>query len=558
MKHFINSIEITPRNSNEIGIQVNFRTQLDEIKMSTDTLIIPNEGKKEIENHLQNIGWQEGIPYYIEVGGKQLPYYIDMTENAIIKDKEIECKIKARFSYDNFFEQANGLTFEYLATKQTIYGRKVGYIIEPEDKVSRSLMLSISIFSLSMAIADQTRELATTTKEFAVIAISGFNTIAKAVEAGIKLAIQIAYLAVLLYQAQKLIRDLIELNFPKVRNMNTANFLELCQKGCAELGYKFKSTILEGNYKNLDLIPVLRNKSKKKFKDYFYNDLDLAFNKPYPSASDSVSTLGQLVSSLETIFNADTYVVDGVVHLERWDYRKNISQNQISVALPLQPDRSDSYSFDFSRLFKRYLISFEEDASDTNTLDNYENANAEYSIERIKEINKDLNTIKGLSQARIPFAPAITKQSENWLEKRFKELYKLIDTIAGTNYSSKKSKLGVITLTQQFFSVTKIIISDVNEKPLVNTELLNPTYLWDNFHSINSITNSLFVKRTKVPCAMTESQFIGILNNNFANIDGKICEIESIEFFDEKTKAFIDYKEQININNSNVKLIKVY
>jgi hypothetical protein len=57
---------------------------------------------------------------------------------------------------------------------------------------------------------------------------------------------------------------------------------------------------------------------------------------------------------------------------------------------------------------------------------------------------------------------------------------------------------------------------------------------------------------------MTEIQFAGILGNNFANINGKVCEIEGVEYFDEKTKAYIDYKEEININNNNVKLLKVY
>jgi len=558
MKHFINNVQITPRNENNIGIQVNFRTQLDEVKMTTDTLVLPNEGKKEIEKHIQSVGWQEGIPYYIEIGGKKLPYYIDVTENMNFKDKDIECKIKPRFSYDNFFEQANGLTFELLATKQTIVGREVGYIVDAEDKESRSLMLSISIFSLSMAIADQTRELATTVKEFISIAAYLSSAGGKLLEATFKLFIQIVYLALLVYQAQKLIRDLIELNFPKIRYLKTADVLELCQKGCKQLGYSFKSTILEGTYKNLNLIPIPRNKTKKKIADYFVNDLDLAFNQPYPTANDTGATLGSLISSLETIFNADTYVVDGVVHLERWDYRKNISQNQISVGLPLQPDRSDSYTYDFDRLFKRYLISYEEDSTDGNTFDNYENANAEYSLERTKEVNKDLNTIKGLSQARIPYAPVYTKQKETWLEKQFKELYKLIDSIAGTNYAQKKSKIGVATLTQQYFSVTKIFIHDGNKKPIVKTNILKPSYLWDNFHSINSITNGMFIKRTKVPCPMTEKQFAGLIKNNFANINGKICEIESVEFFDEQTKAFIDYKEQININNSNVKLIKVY
>ena len=46
MRHFINGVEVTPRNIDEIGIISDFTNNPDQLNLSTDTIILPREGKE--------------------------------------------------------------------------------------------------------------------------------------------------------------------------------------------------------------------------------------------------------------------------------------------------------------------------------------------------------------------------------------------------------------------------------------------------------------------------------------------------------------------------------
>lgn len=561
MKHFINNTEITPRNIFDIGIVCDFSARIDQNKLTTDTIVLPNEGKNLVLQHLQNVGLFEGLPYDIQFAGNNvLNCYIDFTNSFTIKDKEVEINIKKRNAHDNFFDNAEGLTFDYLNTQITLTQKRVGYQILPADATGQALTCMITLFSIGISIGQQVKEIAETAKEFAsAIAYAPFAVQGKVLEAGIKLIIQIAFVAVLVYQAVKLIQRLIELTLPKVRYFNVCTVLELLQKGCQQLGYTFKSSILEGNYKNLVLLPIPRNKDKKKWYDVFQNDLDQSFQNGFPSAGDTTPTLGTLISAIESMFNGKTRVVNGIVQLERWDFWLDKSISTINSSLVLQSESQNSYTYDFSRLFKRYLIQYTTDYSDLNTIDRFDYGNAEYSLERTNIVNKDLNLIKGLTDINIPFALATSKNKFTWLEKLFSETFKAIDKLASSNLSAKKSKLGYIQLSQQYFSSTKIFIHDGAEKMDGNSDsLLNPAVLWDNFHSINYPFKYQWIIKENVKIPMNSEVFLELLNNNYATIDGVECEITKLEYFDAKGFALVSYKQPNTIFKNNINVLKVF
>ncbi|CAB4152126.1 hypothetical protein UFOVP597_52 [uncultured Caudovirales phage] len=561
MKHFINNTEITPRNIFDIGIVCDFTAKIDQNKLTTDTIILPNEGKNLVLDHLTNVGLFEGLPYDIQFANNQiLNCYIDFTDSFQVKDKEIEVKIKKRNAHDNFFDNAEGLTFDYLNTQITLNQKRVGYQILPEDSVGQALTCSITLFSIGITIGQQVKEIAETAKEFiAIIGYLPFASQGKAIEAALRLIIQIAFIAVLVYQALKLIERMIELVLPKVRYFNICTCLELLQKGCQQLGYTFKSSILEGTYKNMALLPIPRNKDKKKWYNLFQNDLDQSFQNGFPSAGDSTPTLGTLISAIETMFNGKTRVINGIVQLERWDFWFDKSISSINTSLVLQTEAQNSYSYDFSRLFKRYLIEYATDYSDLNTIDRFEFGNAEYSLERTNIVNNDLNLIKGLTNINIPYSMATTKQKFTWLEKIFADTFKLVDKLAGSNLSAKKSKLGYIQLSQQYFSNTKIFIHDGNQKVSQNSDdILSPSGLWFNFHSINYPYKYQWLIKENVKIPMNSDNFLALLNYNYANIDGVDCEITKLEYFDAKGFALVSYKQPNTIFKNNINILKVF
>lgn len=561
MKHFINNTEITPRNIFDIGIVCDFTARIDQNKLTTDTIVLPNEGKNLVLQHLQNIGLFEGLPYDIEFAGNNiLNCYIDFTNSFTIKDREAEVNIKKRNSHDNFFDNAEGLTFDYLNTQIPLIQKRVGYQVLPNDATGQALTCSITLFSIGVSIGQQVKEIAETAKEFAsAISYAPFAVQGKLVEAGIKLVIQIAFVAVLVYQAFKLIQRMVELILPKVRYFNVCTFLDLLQKGCQQLGYGFKSSILEGDYKNMVLLPVPRNKERNKWYEVFQNDLDQSFQNGFPSATDSTPTLGTLISAVESMFNAKTRVVNGLVQIERWDFWLDKSISTINSSLVLQSEAQNSFSYDFSRLFKRYLIQYSTDYSDLNTIDRFEIGNSEYSLERTNIVNQDLNLIKGLTDINIPFALATSKNKFTWLEKLFSETFKFIDKLASSNLSGKKSKLGYIQLSQQYFSNTKVLIHDGSEKMDGNNDLLlNPSTLWNNYHYINNPFIYQWIVKENVKIPMNSEIFLELLNNNYAIIDGLECEITRLEYFDQKGFAMVSYKTPNTLFKNNINVIKVF
>lgn len=558
MKHFVNGIEVTPRNLEDIGISVDYSKDVQQESINVDNIVLPMNGKSIVMSHLNTIGISEGIPYEITFGTKKLPYYIDLVEMLKIRTSEVEVKIKQRFAHDNFIENADSLTFDYLNTVKPLIVKNVKYRIMQQDVLFKSVVITATIYTLARTLRDQLRELAKTAKEFgSAISFAPFAVQGKIVEASIQLGIQIAYIAILIFQVKKLGQDLRELIFPKTRIYKACNVLELMQKGCSHLGYTFKSSILQKEFANLAIVSVPQNRGKKGILDYLESELNFAFNTGYPTVTDTTPTLGSLIKAMQTMFNARVKIRNKVVELERWDYWINKAQGSLNVALPLQDIASDEYEIDTEHVFKRYLIQYQTDFSDLTTLDNYPNTISEYSSERKTIVNQDLNLLKGLTNATIPFAKAKRKTTMNWIEKQFIGLLKSIDKLAGTNFANNKNPLNIMEVTNQYFSIAKIVLID-NSGKLIPDSILYPTYLWDKFHSINNPNLYSWIIRRKVPCAMTEEQFYQLLDNNYAQINGKQSEILSMEYLPMQNRAVIDYKQKENFYKSNVTIQKIY
>jgi hypothetical protein len=557
MKHFLKGKEVTPRNLEDIGISVDFSKDVQQEALNIDNVIIPMQGKSIVMEHLNTIGLSEGIPYEIQFGNKKLPYYVDLLDNLKIRTNEVELKIKQRYAHDNFIENANGLTFDYLNSIKALRTYDLKYRIIQSEPLFKSLVIATTIYAVSRSIQDQIRELAKTSKEFASVVAYGLSAAGKIIEAGIQLGIQIAYLGVLVYQVKKLAADLRELMFPKTRIYKACKVIDLLKDGCSHLGYTFKSTILEGEYKNLAVVSIAQNRAKKGILDYLESELNFAFNTGYPTANDTTPTLGVLIKAMQTMFNAKIKVRNGIVELERWDYWVDQAQGSIRVALPVQTDASDEYEIDTGRIFKRYLIQYQTDYSDLTTLDNYADTVSEYSSERKQVINQDLNVLKGLTDANIPFAKAKRKTFINWIETQFINCLKVIDNAFGSNYANQQSPFGIMEVTNQYFAITKLVLIDGGGKMFSN-EKMAPTYLWDKFHSVNDPNLYSWIIRRKVPTAMTENEFLQLLDNNYAQINGTQCEIINLEFLPMQNKAFIDYKQKTKLYKQNVFIQKIY
>jgi len=573
MRHFINGVEITPRNIESIGFVSNWTDSTSmsdkdhrDLSLNVDTIILPNEGKREVENWLASMGSFAGIPYQVQMSnGTKIDYYIDLTEQPIYKDYEVEVKIKRLKNQDNFYEKAQGSSFDWLSYsgKASFNYIDVPYIIVPNNQAEMGITLSLSLFVMVQTLETAILKLAELSAELVADLVPdvgvgvGAVVIVKVVDLvkdAVKLALQIAYVALLIIAIKKLADQLSELIFPKVRNFKACKVKELIEKSCISFGYTFKSTLLD-SLDGLTVLPVplikpkYKGKNLKKYTiDFIANELDFAYTKGHPTGSDSVSSVWQLVQAIETTFNAKCRVSNGLVEIESVNYWKDIATNQINTSLVLQDTRQDKYTLNTHESWKRCYIHYQPDYSDYHTLDNFDVTDFEASTESIQATYND--NIKGLRDISVPFSLGRRKETLNWIEKRAKDLFIVIDSICSTSFESNiTDRIGVLIVSQQYFVNTKLLYTS-NGKQLENyIDKIGASALWNNYHYLSQIQLNGYKIKESVKILMNDENFVNLLNNNWANINGKICELLQLEYKDMESYATISYKEPFDYSS---------
>jgi hypothetical protein len=558
MRHFINDIEISPKNVNEIGLISDFtiKDNPEILSLNVDSITLVREGYDIVKQHISNIGIFEGIPYRVEMEpGISLQYYVDLTDaGCVFRNHECEVKIKRRLANDSFFDNANATSFELMLKKGQIFPTfNVPYVVIKDNQLELGVSLSLSIFGITRELIAVAKEIQESIAE--IVQATTLNTgVPPSVDTGdiialyIKLAARIVYFAALFLAIYDLASQLFVLIFPPIRYLKACKLKDLLQVGCAFLGYGFESTTLDA-FPNYTILPVPLIRDRDSIIDITPDALIPPFNKGVPSSSDTVSTLGALMNAATTLINGETRVIDGVVKMERWDYYQNATGNQLTPALNLQAERDDSFTYNVDDIWKRYYIHYNLDLGDFHTLDiMYNWHDAEYSTEATNYVNADLVSIKGLNDVNPPFSLGRRKNNFTYLELLAKSFFNLIDNITsifgnGTNFESQIDKrLGVLMIGQSFFTQTKLLWTVGGKQTGDYTNYISAKALWNNYHYINQIQFRDAIIKSDARVMLTNAEFVTLLTNNYAEIDGLICEILRIEFIDETHYAQITYK----------------
>ena len=161
MRHFLNNIEVSPRNILEIGLNTDFSGNPEILSIDTDTIKLPREARQIILDHIASQGVFEGIPYQIITESNVvLDYYVDLTDQTIYSTYEIDVKIKKRRGKDLFFENADGLSFELMVTKGVVFDFiEIPYLIIPDNQAELGLSLAISLFVLTKEAVQAIKDL---------------------------------------------------------------------------------------------------------------------------------------------------------------------------------------------------------------------------------------------------------------------------------------------------------------------------------------------------------------------------------------------------------------
>ena len=579
MRHLLNGIEVSPRNRDSIGVVSDFTGDPEVLSLNVDSVILPREANQYIKTWIQNNGLFIGIPYTVEMDGNiSLDYYIDLSDSSakpIIRQHEIEVKLKRRNGYDDFIEKARGTSFDLMAKDNpTFFDYKdIPYFVIRDDAAMMAFQISISIFLLTFQLLDAARQVAKT-----AIRLLPPTTFQGAAEAAIDLIYFISLLSALIV----LFNQLFPILFPRKKYLKGLYYSEIFNKGCQYLGYTaLPSTTIFGVQGGWFTLPIPLQSTNESFFDSTSNDLPDYFNRGHCSASDTTPTFGAWIDEVLKQFNAKLFIdpVNKTVRIERRDWLNNQTSLQIDPALNLQPDRDEQFTYNTEETWKRYYISYTLDYTDTHTVDGFMFGihQAEYSTKNnVPTTNADLVTIKGLNEVRINFAMGAPKNKLSFTEILGSGLALLFDATtqaiaqalggSGTNYYAQiLDRKNALKISNEYFGITKSLYvkNSTNNRVLLNTDDLNyidiysATALWNNFHYINFIANNDFIIHEEARIRLRQSQFVSLQNSNYIFTNNKWCEVLRIEWIDEKSDAKITYKEPLDWANGKVTLLKI-
>ena len=203
------------------------------------------------------------------------------------------------------------------------------------------------------------------------------------------------------------------------------------------------------------------------------------------------------------------------------------------------------------------------DYSDTNTVDFFDPTDAEYSTEPLNVINEDLVSIRGFNDVNIPFALAVRKGRLSYIEIFGRTFLQLADSIIGlfgadTNFTSLiTDRLGVTQLSSQFYGVTKVLYAVNGRQPSNYVDKIKASNIYNLYHKINEINVNGYKVYNEVPLQLNEQEFINLLDNNYLYINGALCEVLTLRFTDERSKAVITYREPFNYAEGKVQILTI-
>ena len=573
MIHYINNIQITPRNRTEIGIISDFSGNPEELSLNTETIILPREAKDIVDQHIASVGLFQGIPYKITMdGGVSLDYFIDLTDGVKVRQHEIEVKLKRRRFLDDFRSQANGLSFEYMVSQGVQYPiRQVPYFVVKDNQLEQTLQLAIVTYIMTKELIQAVRDTATAIANVVESAtpIAGLSpagpvisyNIGAIIRSSLLLVAQVLYTAALLVAVIKLGGQILATMFPPKRNFLGTRFIDLLEKSCEFMGYTFASSTIDRKWV---LCPVPLVRDADSIFDKVVSAVSPAYNTGYPSASDTTPTLGTFIDALEIMFNARLIVQNNQVRIERRDWLQNQSTSNLIPSLSLQADRDDEYTYltEGGEVWKRYYIHYQTDFTDLHTCEGevYGAHDVEFSTEPLFPVtDSQLLTIRGLNDVAIPFALARRKDKLTIVEALAKGLLAVVDGVTGifgggTSFVAQiNSRKDAIRISQQYFAVTKVMYA-VEGEFQTGGFVQRPDYLnycgaqalWNNYHYINDIAQNDWILRENVRVRLTAQEFVTLQSNNFVLLDGVAVEILKIEWIDEKSWAQISYRTRGN------------
>ena len=201
---------------------------------------------------------------------------------------------------------------------------------------------------------------------------------------------------------------------------------DLLSKGFSYLGLGFSSTIFQNTvYKNAVIIPKKNAyysniQSPDQYLQNIFHSTEL--RKLYDDTLNADAygyfdgTFAELIRQILQFCNGKLVIRNNIAYVERWDYWNNAS----GFTMPDQSSEApfeDPYGTNASELDANYMVEYQFDSSDTNTIDKYDGTQSMMTLQPgVINIQKNV-LLKGLTDINLPFALAKRKEELTIPEK---------------------------------------------------------------------------------------------------------------------------------------------
>jgi hypothetical protein len=536
------------------------RTKLLEIASQDMTFV--REDYTRIKAWLDTRGYYVGMPLSIVYSATTtIEYLLDFSASSFREEvgRSYTVPIVRFEGTDNFFDNAMGVSFSKLPWQPSLDFRDIDYVVLPKTQFSYFLGIALATFGLGQEVANAVQEIqegiADVVKAVTPVGLPPGPDWGAIIVAVIKLAARIVYTIVIFILLIKLVGEILNLVFPKVRQFQGVGVKTLISRTAEKYGLTLSSTLLD-SLEDLTILPVPLKKKDPSFFEEWLFPASLAYTYGYPSPKDIVKSPGQVIKIIEDVFNAEAVIRNGQLVIENEDFFiQNAGQN-IPLAYNIQDSINSVKGNNSDEIFKRIVIDYPTDPTDFNTLDDTKDSTNEQSSEIINSLGANYELIKGLNFQTTTFCRGTRKQKLTFVEKAARVLAQGIDLFTGSDLVAKiDDRKNLLQIESQYFSRTKWLYMkgtklDPNQNAFIGASAL------EGYHTSKHIENNQKDTYEKMPWAATKDEIFTLLNNNYINLDGgAVVKVIKGVWSEETNLAHLDYEiKRAAVNEQTIEL----
>ena len=552
----VTSDKFEPKNANEIEVLATFDNNSTQPNITTSEITFTQEAAVYINNYIDNgisggFGIFEMLPFKIQLKQYTDEYnafdgLIDLANDLYREDQIVKVKIRDKYGLNNLEDKATAISWAYLYSKGIITDSdftKTGYVINDIPDGIKLAMLSLTAYMIGKELVELIKQTALGLKDAIQETAGGtFGFIGAAIGVALEIILILAYAAAILVYIYNLVEEIIAQIYSDVRYYKGMKLSTMMTRFCDHIGITFQSSIFTGAYKDIVLLPQKNQKgnatkNQTKFDVYGFPEVGFGYG------------CFEIINFCLDLFRAKLLYKNNILYLEPISNYSFWEQNSQYILPEIEVLHN---GYNTAELKANYLVRFETDDLDTNTIENFKGCN--YEVITNSKTTPDLKrtSIKGLQDVSLPVARATRKTKLTAVEEVIKALASAVDGISGIFGGGKsyadlvKNRVGMMNLTSDAMGVPKLLITDSSGKiTTTNDTLLTAKSLYLAYHISSSFVNGKnqykMYNNVIIPFGFTD--FLKCIDYGwFKTIDGAIGKFDKISYCFNEDYATCDYR----------------